>query len=100
MRRGIRRRWMLAIRRHFHLIGGSLIEGIAHGAHSPFRDVPLHVPPRHANERTYNMEDAITTTLFALPDDTAAYPDHGPAMTIGPERRCNPFVLEYLNHLD
>ena len=30
--------------------------------------------------------------LLALPDDTTVYPGHGPATTIGRERRSNPFL--------
>jgi len=36
----------------------------------------------------------IRNKLFALPDDTVVYPGHGPATTIGEERRTNPFVGE------
>jgi hydroxyacylglutathione hydrolase len=39
---------------------------------------------------------AITDVLFAFPDDAIVYSGHGPATTIGRERRSNPFVLEYL----
>lgn len=34
----------------------------------------------------------IKTKLFALPDETTCLPGHGPATTIGEERRTNPFV--------
>jgi len=34
----------------------------------------------------------IHEKLFALPDDTVVYPGHGPATTIGQERRDNPFL--------
>jgi len=34
----------------------------------------------------------IQTKLFSLPADTVVYPGHGPATTIGDEKRCNPFV--------
>ncbi len=34
----------------------------------------------------------IGTKLMALPDETAVYPGHGPATTIGAERRANPFL--------
>ena len=39
---------------------------------------------------------AITQKLFAFPDDSIVYSGHGPATTIGHEKRTNPFVLEYL----
>jgi hydroxyacylglutathione hydrolase len=34
----------------------------------------------------------IRSKLFVLPDDTRVYPGHGPATTIGKERRTNPYV--------
>jgi glyoxylase-like metal-dependent hydrolase (beta-lactamase superfamily II) len=34
----------------------------------------------------------IHTRLFVLPDDTVVLPGHGPATTIGAEKRSNPFV--------
>jgi len=36
--------------------------------------------------------EAIKTKLFALPDDVTVYPGHGPATTIGHEKKHNPFV--------
>lgn len=36
----------------------------------------------------------IKTKLFALPDDTVLLSGHGPATTVGEERRMNPFVGE------
>jgi glyoxylase-like metal-dependent hydrolase (beta-lactamase superfamily II) len=35
---------------------------------------------------------AIKTKLLRLPDDTIVYPGHGPASTIGDEKRLNPFL--------
>lgn len=35
---------------------------------------------------------SIETELLTLPDDTTVYPGHGPATTIGAERRSNPFL--------
>jgi glyoxylase-like metal-dependent hydrolase (beta-lactamase superfamily II) len=35
---------------------------------------------------------SITAKLLSLPDDTRVYPGHGPATTIGRERRHNPFL--------
>lgn len=35
---------------------------------------------------------SITTELLTLPDNTAVYPGHGPATTIGEERKTNPFL--------
>ena len=37
---------------------------------------------------------SIKATLFALPDDTTVYPGHGPATTIGEEKKYNPFLAE------
>ena len=35
--------------------------------------------------------DSIRTQLFTLPDETVVYPGHGPATTVGEEKRSNPF---------
>lgn len=40
---------------------------------------------------------AITTKLFAFPDESIVYSGHGPETTIGREKATNPFVLEYLS---
>ncbi len=37
---------------------------------------------------------SIHEVLFALPDETAVYPGHGPATTIGAERAGNPFLAD------
>lgn len=36
--------------------------------------------------------DSIRKRLLSLPDDTVVYPGHGPATTIGREKRGNPFL--------
>jgi hydroxyacylglutathione hydrolase len=36
---------------------------------------------------------SIRTVLFAFGDDARVYPGHGPATTIGEERRSNPFLV-------
>ncbi|HSS95241.1 MAG TPA: MBL fold metallo-hydrolase, partial [Candidatus Dormibacteraeota bacterium] len=36
--------------------------------------------------------EGITSKLLTLPDDLAVYSGHGPATTIGDERRTNPFL--------
>lgn len=38
---------------------------------------------------------SITTVLYAFGDAARVYPGHGPATTIGHERRTNPFLLEW-----
>lgn len=35
---------------------------------------------------------SIRHKLLTLPDETVVYPGHGPATTIGAERKCNPFL--------
>ncbi len=37
--------------------------------------------------------DSIKSKLFSLGDNTMVYPGHGPATTIGDERRTNPFMM-------
>ena len=41
----------------------------------------------------------IRAKLFPLPDNTVIYPGHGPATTIGVEKRSNPFVGEHATYL-
>lgn len=36
--------------------------------------------------------DSIQNKLMTLPDETVVYPGHGPATTVGEERRSNPFL--------
>jgi hydroxyacylglutathione hydrolase len=38
---------------------------------------------------------SIREKLMVLPDETVVYPGHGPATTIGDERRGNPFLRDY-----
>ncbi|MEJ2168036.1 MAG: MBL fold metallo-hydrolase, partial [Desulfobacterales bacterium] len=40
------------------------------------------------------IKQSIRQKLFTLNDDVKVYPGHGPATTIGEERRTNPFVGE------
>jgi glyoxylase-like metal-dependent hydrolase (beta-lactamase superfamily II) len=39
------------------------------------------------------LRRSIRQVLFAFPDDTVVWPGHGPATTIGEERRTNPFLI-------
>jgi hydroxyacylglutathione hydrolase len=39
--------------------------------------------------------ESISTRLLPLSDDTKVLPGHGPATTIGAERRSNPFLIKY-----
>jgi glyoxylase-like metal-dependent hydrolase (beta-lactamase superfamily II) len=41
---------------------------------------------------TSQLLNSIMTKLMILPDNTVVYPGHGPATTIGEERRGNPFL--------
>ena len=38
------------------------------------------------------LESRIRKKLYTMPDDTAVYPGHGPATTVGHEKSTNPFV--------
>ena len=38
--------------------------------------------------------DSIRRELLTLPDETVVYPGHGPATTVGRERRSNPFLAD------
>jgi glyoxylase-like metal-dependent hydrolase (beta-lactamase superfamily II) len=38
------------------------------------------------------LEQSIRTQIYTLPDDTAVYPGHGPATTVGAEKETNPYV--------
>lgn len=38
------------------------------------------------------LERSIRTQIYTLPDDTRIYPGHGPATTVGQEKRGNPYV--------
>ena len=37
--------------------------------------------------------ESIRRELLTLPDETVVYPGHGPATTVGAERRTNPFLI-------
>jgi glyoxylase-like metal-dependent hydrolase (beta-lactamase superfamily II) len=43
----------------------------------------------------HQLMSGIFDKLLTLPDTTLVYPGHGPATSIGQERRSNPFVLDY-----
>jgi len=42
----------------------------------------------------HTLMHSIRQVLFALPDDTTVYSGHGPATTIGEEKRSNPFLAD------
>lgn len=44
-----------------------------------------------ANSSWQDLYRSITQTLFSFPDDTVLHPGHGPATTVGEEKRHNPF---------
>ena len=44
-----------------------------------------------ANSSWPDLYRSITQTLFSFSDDTALHPGHGPATTVGQEKRHNPF---------
>lgn len=44
-----------------------------------------------ANSSWPDLYDSITQRLFGFPDDTRLHPGHGPATTVGEEKRHNPF---------
>ncbi len=45
-----------------------------------------------ANSDARKLIDGIRSQLLALPDDTIVHSGHGPATTIGRERKANPFL--------
>jgi glyoxylase-like metal-dependent hydrolase (beta-lactamase superfamily II) len=47
-----------------------------------------------ANSDSAALLDGIRSKLLTLPDDFAVYSGHGPATTIGRERRMNPFLSD------
>ncbi len=47
-----------------------------------------------------DLRDAIHGKLFTLRDDTIVLPGHGPATTIGHEKRTNPFVGEPAGYVE
>lgn len=44
-----------------------------------------------ANSSFPKLFQAVSQKILTLPDDTAIYPGHGPATTVGEEKRHNPF---------
>jgi glyoxylase-like metal-dependent hydrolase (beta-lactamase superfamily II) len=40
----------------------------------------------------HTLMDSITKRLWTLPEETTVYPGHGPATTIGEEKKHNPFL--------
>ena len=52
-----------------------------------------------ANSSWPDLYRSITQTLFSFSDDTALHPGHGPATTVGQEKRHNPFFCGKLGPL-
>ena len=48
-----------------------------------------------ANSSWSGLHDAITKRLLTLPDHTRLFPGHGPATTVGEEKRHNPFFSHH-----
>ncbi len=41
----------------------------------------------------YNqLVESLRTQIYTLPEDTVVYPGHGPASTVGDEKRLNPYI--------
>lgn len=64
-------------------IGGAVLSGDAIFAGSMGR----------ANASWSGLFHSVTTQLLALPDEFRLYPGHGPATTVGEEKRHNPFFF-------
>jgi hydroxyacylglutathione hydrolase len=47
-----------------------------------------------ANSSWQDLYDSITTRLFAFPSETIIHPGHGPASTVGEEKKHNPFFVK------
>ena len=45
-----------------------------------------------------DLTSNILSKLFVLPDETVVYPGHGPATTIGDEKKYNPFFTDTSTH--
>ncbi len=44
------------------------------------------------------LMESIARRILTLPDETILYPGHGPATTVGRERRTNPFLVHLPTH--
>ncbi len=44
------------------------------------------------------LMESIARRILTLPDETILYPGHGPATTVGRERRTNPFLVHLAKH--
>lgn len=69
----------------YHAAGGSAFSG----------DLLFYTGVGRTDLSGGNYDDlvrSIETKMFTLPDDTVVYPGHGPATTIGFEKKNNPFI--------
>ena len=86
------------------ILGKLKIETISTRGHTPRREFPTKSisllfqgdaifagSMGRANASWSGLFNSITRNLLTLPDNTRLYPGHGPATTVGEEKKHNPF---------